>query len=516
MYTVENYPNFFQVIPSENAFNSAQVALLKHFNWSRVGTLYQSTPRYALPHSKLLSDLESAKIEIAAQQGFVDELESAISKLKEKDVRIILGKFEEQWASKVFCEAYKVGLYGKKYQWIIVGMYDYDWWKKHSDNLTCNQSQLGEAMEGYLATDILSLSSTEDITVSGLTSAQYEAQYKQRYGGSTNRFHGYAYDGIWLIALAIQMVKRKLIAIGSSRTVEMFEYRDPLWGTLFREAFKQTSFIGVTGPVSFTRNERRGFILLKQYQNGTEVKVGEYDTLTHRLKLRKDARISWHGANHPPVDRTLIVIQPSRVRFTIYAVIVTFALLGIIMASIFLVINIRFRNQRYIKMSSPYMNNIIIVGCMLTYTSVILLGLDSGLTSEESFPYICTARAWVLMNGFTLAFGSMFSKTWRVHAIFTNIKMNKKVIQDYKLFMVVGVLVIVDVAILTTWQVIDPFYRETSLGTKMPSAQNEDSVVIPELEFCKSQKMTIFLGSIYAYKGLLMVSFYLSWFYLRI
>ena len=37
------------------------------------------------------------------------------------------------------------------------------------------------------------------------------------------------------------------------------------------------------------------------------------------------------------------------------------------------------------------------------------------------------ARAWVLMSGFTLAFGSMFSKTWRVHAIFTNIKLNKKV-----------------------------------------------------------------------------------------
>ena len=37
------------------------------------------------------------------------------------------------------------------------------------------------------------------------------------------------------------------------------------------------------------------------------------------------------------------------------------------------------------------------------------------------------ARAWVLMSGFTLAFGSMFSKTYRVHAIFTNIKLNKKV-----------------------------------------------------------------------------------------
>ncbi|XP_013776602.1 gamma-aminobutyric acid type B receptor subunit 2-like isoform X2 [Limulus polyphemus] len=512
MYTVENYPNFFQIVPSETAFNPARVALLQLFNWSRVGTLYQSKPRYALPHSKLLSDLEAAEIEIAAQQGFVDELKLAISKLKEKDVRIILGNFDEHWARNVFCEAYKLGMYGRKYQWIIVGMYDYDWWMKHLDNLTCNQSQLREAMEGYLAVDILSLSSTEDITVSGLTSAEYYAQYKQHYSGSNNRFHGYAYDGIWVIALAIQMVKRKLLASGSSRTLEMFEYSDPFWGTLFREAFNKTSFIGVTGSVSFFRNERRGLVLLKQYQNGAEVKIGEYDSVSNTLKLYKDTKIIWNGANGPPPDRTLIVIQPSRISLTIYAIIVTFALLGIIMASSFLVINIRFRNQRYIKMSSPYLNNIIIVGCMLTYTSVILLGLDSSLTSEHNFPYICAARAWVLMNGFSLAFGSMFSKTWRVHAIFTNIKLNKKVIQDYKLFMVVGVLVLIDIAILTTWQVIDPFYRETSLGMQLPSSGNEDSVVIPELEFCNSQNMTVFLGSIYAYKGLLMAfGCFLAW-----
>jgi hypothetical protein len=29
--------------------------------------------------------------------------------------------------------------------------------------------------------------------------------------------------------------------------------------------------------------------------------------------------------------------------------------------------------------------------------------------------------------------------------------------------MVVGVLLTIDIAILTTWQVIDPFYRETKL-----------------------------------------------------
>lgn len=36
-----------------------------------------------------------------------------------------------------------------------------------------------------------------------------------------------------------------------------------------------------------------------------------------------------------------------------------------------------------------------------------------------------------------------------------------QVIKDYQLFMVVGVLLAIDLAIMTTWQVSDPFYRAT-------------------------------------------------------
>lgn len=45
-----------------------------------------------------------------------------------------------------------------------------------------------------------------------------------------------------------------------------------------------------------------------------------------------------------------------------------------------------------------------------------------------------------------------------------------QVIKDYKLFMVVGVLVAIDVVTLTTWQIVDPFYRETSLGVAVVSS----------------------------------------------
>lgn len=48
MFTKEAFPNFFRIVPSENAFNMPRIRLLQHFNWTRVGTIYQNEPRYAL------------------------------------------------------------------------------------------------------------------------------------------------------------------------------------------------------------------------------------------------------------------------------------------------------------------------------------------------------------------------------------------------------------------------------------------------------------------------------------
>ena len=98
-------------------------------------------------------------------------------------------------------------------------------------------------------------------------------------------------------------------------------------------------------------------------------------------------------------------------------------------------------------MSSPQINNLIIAGCILSYTSVLLMGIDSTLlgqnSSESTMNFICAVRAtfqstsdfhpweqarvWTLSIGFTLSFGAIFSKTWRVHTIFTNVNASKRV-----------------------------------------------------------------------------------------
>lgn len=88
--------------------------------------------------------------------------------------------------------------------------------------------------------------------------------------------------------MAIQYVSQK-----KDQFLEKFTYRKKEWETIFLEALTNTSFEGVTGPVRFYNNERKASFLLKQYQNGSEVKVGEYSSLHNRLDLGAGQPFKW-------------------------------------------------------------------------------------------------------------------------------------------------------------------------------------------------------------------------------
>ena len=82
----------------------------------------------------------------------------------------------------------------------------------------------------------------------------YKSEYDRLRLKEYSRFHGYAYDGIWAIALAVQTVDKKLRMRNSHLEIENFQYRDPFWAELFREALNETNFDGVT--VNRERNDR--------------------------------------------------------------------------------------------------------------------------------------------------------------------------------------------------------------------------------------------------------------------
>ncbi len=110
----------------------------------------------------------------------------------------------------------------------------------------------------------------------------------------------------------------------------------------------------------------------------------------------------------------------------------------------------------------------------------------------------------MLTIGFTLAFGAMFSKTYRVHAILTNARLTKKVIKDYKLFGIVVFLLVIDIIILVSWQIFDPL---KIVQKQYDSTTNGENIVLIDSLVCESNHIKIWIASLFSYKSLLIVSF---------
>nr|XP_002122633.3 gamma-aminobutyric acid type B receptor subunit 2-like [Ciona intestinalis] len=163
-------------------------------------------------------------------------------------------------------------------------------------------------------------------------------------------------------------------------------------------------------------------------------------------------------------------------------------------------------------MSSPNLNNVIATGCVIAYISLILMAIESKQVSPYIFDVLCKVRQFLPPCAFTLAFGTMFLKTWRVHAIFTNVTVKKQVIKDYKLFGILSIFLFVDVIILITWFAVDPMRRVVKNSTNEIWKEGGQYVIIPQNEFCTSDYTFIWMAIVCSYKGILLVfGLFLAW-----
>ncbi|XP_025088276.1 gamma-aminobutyric acid type B receptor subunit 2-like [Pomacea canaliculata] len=185
---------------------------------------------------------------------------------------------------------------------------------------------------------------------------------------------------------------------------------------------------------------------------------------------------------------------------------------GFLIALTFAAINFKHRHLKVIKLSSPTINNWIAVGCALGYLSVVLNGLDGRLLTPQSVSVMCSARLATLSVAYTLAFGAMFSKTWRVHRIMTNKKLDKIKVKDLHLLAWLIVLVTLDLFFLVLWNIINPLRRDTKPLEVQTDPEDPDHLYLPYLEICVCQHKEYWVGALLVYKGLLLLfGIFLAW-----
>ncbi|XP_077937408.1 gamma-aminobutyric acid type B receptor subunit 1 isoform X2 [Gasterosteus aculeatus] len=470
----QRFPTFFRTHPSATLHNPTRVQLFQKWKWTKIATIQQTTEVFTSTVDDLEVRVKEAGIEISVRQSFLTDPAVAVKNLKRQDARIIVGLFYETEARKVFCEVYKEKLYGKKYVWFLIGWYADNWFKIKDPSINCTTEQMTEAVEGHVTTEIVMLNPETVRGASNLTSQEFIAQLMSKLGGKNPEETGgfqeapLAYDAVWALALALNKTVGPLKAKGYQ--LEDFNYNNKDITAEIYRALNTSSFEGISGHVVFdAQGSRMAWTLIEQLQGGSYKKIGYYDSTKGNLSWYGNDR--WIGSR-PPADQTVVIEEFRYLSQKIFVSISVFAGLGILLGFVCLTFNVYNSNVRYIQNSQPYLNNMTAVGCIMALAAVFPLGIDGLHVHRRQFPVICQFRLWLLGLGFSLAYGSMFTKIWWVHTVFT--KKDEKKDKSKK------------------------FTKEAPKG-------DLDVLIQPLLEHCSSEKMNTWLGVVYGYKGLLLL-----------
>lgn len=548
------FPTFFRTHPSATIHNPTRIKLFQKYGWSRVAIILETEEVFIETAKDLEQRCRLKNIQLLTRVSFVRQPSDAMDNLKRADPRIIVGMFYKQQARRVMCEAYKRGLYGEKYVWFLIGWYEDDWWTDVKD-LDCTYEQMKLAVEGHITTEALVRGLDDRKTFSGFTFKSWLNRYNRELAKrakqvqtlqtistttqmpsakshlattinnssltslSTSqnpapisvsvRPEGYqeaplAYDAIWAIALALNSTINELD--GQNLSLERFNYTDTLHiKDVFLKQLRMTNFQGVSGEVAFSDiGDRIAWTQIEQMIDGNYTVIGYFDSKNNHLDF-KENKVHW-PRGEPPKDRTIIMELVEYLSLPYMLTIVLISLIGIIISASLIYFNCMRRDDPLIRMSHPPSNNIMLFGCIVCLTSVILFGLDGRFIPKEKFYLICDLRAWFLNIGFSLFFGSMFWKVWQSYLLSTRNMPPLGKTASQRVFTTVGSLCLIDVIILTIWKLHEPMDRTTVKIKEQSGSElnmGDDVIVELKIEYCEANFFWYYL--IFCYKGLLLV-----------
>ncbi|XP_066146697.1 gamma-aminobutyric acid type B receptor subunit 2 [Euwallacea fornicatus] len=490
------FPLFFRTVAPDSSHNIAKSNFIKHYKWKVVVAFSQSENQYLLPINHLITELEKDNITCMSTVTFShDNYKEQLEVLKHLDIRIIIGSFSPALAPLIFCTAYSLGMLGNEYVWILERFNVTPW----EDKANCSQHQMLAATEGIIMVeDFDHNDALEDADAPDL----------QKLIGQMTLTAKCSYDAIWTMALAI-----KASNVGS---LQSFDYlRSDITCSLF-ELISKLAFVGLSGALKFEGADRLGDLVISQLQGGKLKKVALYDSVENNLSFNCPfcLPISWISGRAPLAQRIVKTSLVTIPRSLFYAV-TGISCMGICCSVVFLYFNLKFRHIKTIKLSSPNLNNLTVTGCIFVYVSVIIFGLHRIADAASYFEELCFARIYFLSAGFSLTFGSMFAKSYRVYRLFTYSLipvLKNKLLKDQQLIGLILIPLFIDSVTIALWKAVDPLRRHMHDLTLEVGKEDPRIVYQLQIELCQCNNTTGWHVALFGYKSIILImGVYMAW-----
>ncbi|EDV28625.1 uncharacterized protein TRIADDRAFT_20304 [Trichoplax adhaerens] len=500
------YPLFYRMTLNDTSYNGVLVDIFQKMNWTSAGVINYQDFTFTSITEDLVAQFKKVGIDYDIQSFAIDPV-ARVDKLKDADTRIYVLYVYPAQAIRIICRAYELNMFGPGHVWFLPEWYGSLWYDNEIHAVNCSRNQIRQTLDGSFGLQQVFLSSDNLTTISGLTPQQYVDQYlaispsKQIRDENTLSF-----DSLWAFALALN--RTDAILRETNENLTQFTYNDTRIRNLLYSSLSNLTFDGISGRVAFVDGDRTGDIEISQYQGNKRITL-----CSDAVHLNKRISSVKLNCGKVPVGAITVVVYSLTVSIPVFIVFTTLSFIGILSAMYFLYFNTSNRHIRAIKMSSPNMNNILVLGCILCYASLIIYGLDAGLVDSQAISHSCIAYGWILCFGFTLSFGSLFSKTWRVYRIYSTGYKKKIIIRDKRLLLWIIVLAIIDTCLLLLWMYLDPVtVKIVESQPKTNPFENPDMRIRYKTVICYNSQKAIWLGIIYGYKFLfLLFGAFLAW-----
>ncbi|RUS86203.1 hypothetical protein EGW08_006049 [Elysia chlorotica] len=211
--------------------------------------------------------------------------------------------------------------------------------------------------------------------------------------------------------------------------------------------------------------------------------------------------------------------QIQRAHSAVYIVALALGCVSLALSVACLIFNVLSRHNRVVKMSSPRLNVVISCGGILASCVCMLLAADYFLDTSMAIGHlVCQAKAALLAVSFTLVFGPMVGKTWRVNQIFRLAGAKRVIIKDVRLVAFTTILLCVDIIWTLLWNFLDPLQltsiivfdkgKETSAATSIFPTTSGVLLVhsgepssLSTVAGCSSAWSTLWLAALFLYKA---------------
>lgn len=504
----ERYMNTFATISSSTAHVKVYRALMDHNGWNAVSILYDENRQYFLDTFKKFSKEEMNASRVVYQSPVLDgktEKFFPLSDIKAMDRgRVILSFAATVTSRNMMCLAYHEGMIYPTYQWVFHDRTVSQLRKSTSfvyneEDYECNEEEMAEAINGILLVQYrIERDDADIISPTGQSFGEHYESYTEALNRCTNdSYLNYAntnYDAAWALALALNKTAERI-------NLTEYGYGRPNITKQIRQELYKVRFDGASGPIQFRDKSRSSVtdikvIQLKQNQTNSDIEEIEVASFNGRTLTVHDVPNPSAVFIRDTFDTKQVCINKA---LGILTILIASTLLGL--TGMLHIASTTWYRYRSIKATSPNISHLIFSGCYLFGISIVLYSVQQTFSwSEVVYSVMCNSFRWSLILGYTLIFGTVLAKVWRVYRLFKHFRNESPgcLVSDNALIIFVILLLFADTFLCTMWDSTDPFVYEEYVESRI-HIDSIPSVLIRST--CNCRHFSLWIGIVGAYKG---------------